>query len=113
MYKGEVVHIVGTLSSYLGELGQEEHPNGKNWMRINNPVAMKYEGDQIKLLKLGGVEDLYKPYVDIKLPADVAYEVRVLDKASMLYDGYIKESRRKKPSLIVTPQAAGLKAVLR
>lgn len=113
MYKGKIVHIVGMLSSYVGELDQDEHPNGEDWIRIKNPCSMKITGsNQLMISKLGGVENMYRPYVDIKMPPDVAFEVRVVDKASVLYEAYIAQITQKKREHIVTPGEAGLKNVV-
>ncbi len=112
MYKGKIVHIVGMLSSYIGELQQGEHENGEDWIRIHNPCGLKITNNQLIIAKLGGVENMYLPYVDIKMPPDIAFEVRVVDKASVLYDKYIEQITQEKREHIVTPNEAGMKNVV-
>lgn len=108
-YKGKIVHVFGVLSSYLGEIDTQDHPNGKNWMRLHNPCIMENrlaEDKQtihLKLIKLGGTEELYAKHVDIKIPSDMCIEIREINKKGPLFDLYHKEIKRKKSKLIYTP----------
>jgi len=111
MYKGQVVHIVIGSMSYVGTLDQNEHPNGKDWLRINDPCGVSINGARITIAKIAGTLPIYRPFIDIRLPQGVVYRVHVVDKAGVLYEAYQNEIKHKEFQNIVLPGQPGLKAV--
>jgi len=110
MYKGEVVHFIGGLTEFLGELDQTEHPNGVNWYRIKNPcIVFTRNNEQMKRVEtvvalLSGPQKAYRRFVDIRIPPDSILEIRVLDKNGALYKHYYDEVNRIMPEKIILPE---------
>lgn len=111
MYEGKIIHIVGITNGYLGEVENKDHPNGKTWIRLLNPCAMHNQDNQINVITMCGPEELYEPFVDINLPGDLHYEIRVVKEGRALHAAYKKEISRKKSSIIATPNDIGLRLV--
>ena len=111
MYNGEVIHFIGGVHDYLGELDQSEHPMGSDWYRIKNPcITFQQQDPQTQKLNnvvasMAGPNKAYQKFVDIRVPPDSIMEIRVLDKKGDLYKVYKQESERVAPSLIHMPSS--------
>jgi hypothetical protein len=111
MYKEQVIHFKGGINEWMGELDQAPHKMGKNWYRINNPVMIRYLGDgRLGLTAIQGPDNMYKKFIDIRVPEDSILEILTVDREGGLYKAYIKESAREKSNIIVSPNS-GLKLV--
>uniref|UniRef100_A0A6M3III3 Uncharacterized protein n=1 Tax=viral metagenome TaxID=1070528 RepID=A0A6M3III3_9ZZZZ len=110
MYKAEIIHFIGGLTEFVGELDQSEHPNGLNWYRIRNPcIIFTRENKEMKRIDtvvalLSGPQKVYRKFVDIRIPEDSILEIRVLDKNGALYEHYSKEVNRIMPEKIILPE---------
>jgi len=117
MYKGEIIHFIGGITEYIGELDQTEHPKGTGWYRIKNPcyfVQQKSpDGKSITLgvSRIWGVDKLYRKYVDLYCPPDSLIEIRTLDKNGGLYKSYMNQLERPSLDKIIPPTGADLQAV--
>jgi hypothetical protein len=107
MYKGEIIHFISGNTEFLGEIDQGVHPNGENWLRIKNPCLIAYNPEKqgVMIAKMGGIDDVYRPFVDIRIPSNAVMQIRVLDKASELYKTYHRQIEQMKPKNIVLPGA--------
>lgn len=111
MYNSEIIHFIGGVHDYIGELDQSEHPMGKNWYRIKKPCITFSQRNEEKqrvdnvVASMVGPHKTYRKFVDIRVPEDSIMEIRVLDKNGDLYKFYQKESNRVSPSLIVMPDS--------
>jgi hypothetical protein len=108
MYNGEIIHFIGGLTEYIGEMDQGQHPMGKGWYRIKNPAWVLTTSDGNDKLhtvvgRLGGPQHAYRKFVDIFIPEQSLIEIRVLEKDSDLYKFYLKEVNRPKSELIHLP----------
>lgn len=108
IYKGQVVQFIGGPQEYLGEL--EEHPT-PGWVRIKNPcmIGPKREGDMVRVMivKHGGHQKAYRPYVDIWIPGDSIVEIRPLHPKGEMFKIYQKEIGRPDIENIIIPDGAG------
>lgn len=104
-YNGEIIHFMGGIHDYIGELSQTKpHPMGPHWYRINKPcITFLQQGPQ-KLVdvvaSMHGPFNKYRKFVDIYIPPDSTMEIRVLDKKGKLFKFYQEELSRKGPDLI-------------
>ena len=108
MYRDEIIHFQGGLHEYIGVLDQTEHPNGSGWWRIKNPcsyIVQQVNENTVKfrLVRIWGMDKLYRKFVDIYCPSDSLMEIRVLDKDGGLYKAYRQEIDRPDVSRIHLP----------
>ena len=107
MYKGEVIHFIGGLTEYIGQLEMSEHLNGKGWYRLNDPCVLVHEkkGEEVRtrISRLGGPKRVYRRFVDIFIPDAYPMEIRVLDKNNELYNVYFEAVNQVVPDRIVLP----------
>jgi hypothetical protein len=115
MYKGEVIHIIGGLNDYIGELDQSEHPNGPGWYRINKPVLSFLQQDDkgrpvnaLFAYKGAPGEQTYRDYVDIFIPPDDPKEIRTLVKDGPSHKIYMKIVNAKKSIIHLPNQGKGV-----
>ena len=105
-YKGKVIHFIGGINEYLGELDQSSALS-ENWIRIYNPVLVRFvtRGVETGLMveRLGGPGEAYEKFVDLWLPDTLRYEVRVLREDGHLYATYIKQREMPRIENIVLP----------
>ena len=112
MYRDEVIHFIGGVHDYLGELDQSEHPMGKHWYRIKKPCLIFRQEDAANkkmtqaVASLAGPQKAYLKYVDIYVPPESIMEIRTLDKNGKLYEIYKQEAERVAPSLIHMPDSS-------
>lgn len=106
-YAGEIIHFIGGMTPFLGELDQGDHPNGPNWYRIKNPCLIKLVPSEtgpktakIDVTTLEGDNNYYRKYVDIRIPPDSILEIRTLDKKGEFYKMYDAAQKRIKKGLI-------------
>ncbi len=105
-YKNEIIHFIGGLTPFLGELKQGDHPNGPSWYRIVNPCLVrvvqqtKESAPEVEVLTLEGSENNYRKFVDIRIPEDSIMEIRPLDKGGKLYKMYDAAQKRIKKGVI-------------
>lgn len=123
-YQGKVVQIMGGLHDFVGEIETFEdrpspspayearppiHPNGEGWIRILKPCTTEYVKEKhnrilCHIVRLGGPQHDYAPFVDIYIPPRQSlYEIRVLDTESQMHKVYQEEANRQKPKHIVLP----------
>jgi len=112
-YKEQIVHVIGGMNEYVGELDTAPHKNGSNWIRIKNPCKVNYMHDKagsqaIRLMSMYNSGTLYKQYVDIRLPDDPALEILTLLKDGDLMKNYLSQVTREKSAIIQMPNS-GLK----
>jgi len=106
-YKGEVVHIIGGIQEYIGEIEEGDHKNGIGWHRINNAcLTFKrvYDNDK-KIHTVVSALRGYRKFVDQYIPPDLPIEVLTLDKNDELYKVYKKEINQVKTSHIILPNS--------
>jgi hypothetical protein len=121
-YKGQVVHFMGGLHDFVGEIEtffQETdlpgmstapgvHPIGEGWIRINKPCltsTIKDKGRQLEQIgTMGGPGHNYQDFVDIYIPpGQSVMEVRVVDPESDMFRAYQRVVSQIKPKHIVLP----------
>jgi len=117
-YNGEIIHFIGGIHGYIGELDQSKHPMGEGWVRIKNPCAVDIVQDNKTkavnrvIARIWGIKKLYQKYVDIYCPKDSLKEIRVLDKQGEIYQVYQKELNRPDLNLIKAPTDGDIAKVL-
>jgi len=115
MYQNEVIHFVGGINEYIGELDQTKHPLGEGWLRINNPCRFYFEQQKdrfkVQISRIWGVDKLYRKFIDIYCPADSLKEIKVLDKNGGFYKAYMKELGRPDLNLIKAPTDADVASI--
>ncbi len=106
-YAGEIIHFIGGVTPFLGELDRGGHPNGSNWYRIHNPCLVRIvpspndpNKGMVDITTMEGDESAYRKYVDIRIPEDSILEIRVLDKQGNLYKMYDAAQKRIKKGVI-------------
>lgn len=111
VYKDEIVHMIGGLSTIVGELIECPHEEPE-WYRLKNPVRIIWEqkGDQARIHfhVIGGQEGMFKrDFMDFKIPQDAAIELNIVDKESDFYKSYKRalETPIIRSSAIVTPDS--------
>ena len=108
-YKGEIVHFIGGIHEFIGELQQDEHPLGPGWYRIKNAcLTFVRQNEKEKRLDtvvaaIDGPNKAYRTFVDFYLSPDMPIEIRVLDKNGGLYKFYNEEVNRIKADRIIIP----------
>lgn len=111
MYKDQIVRFTGGIHDWIGEIDQAPHKMGKNWYRILNPVMVAEDGKGgMRFHAVQGNENLFKKYVDLRIPDDCVIEIMTVDPSGAVMKAYKQESERKKSDLIL-PAGAGLKLV--
>jgi len=113
-YKGQVVHLFGSINEYVGELDTKPHKNGPGWYRILNPCVVFQQSDPQKgiltnvLMALTGPGNAYKKYVDIRIPDDFVIEIRTVNKSGNMYEFYKKEIDRVVANRIIIPDGSNV-----
>lgn len=115
VYKGKIVHFIGGIHEYVGELDTKTHPNGTGWFRLLNPcfymIQKKGQDYIVSLLRLWNVDKAYERYVDLFIPADSLVEIRELDETGQLYKSYKTELSKPSLDLIVAPTGEDLRNI--
>ena len=109
-YKDQIVRFTGGIHDWIGEIDQAPHKMGKNWYRLKNPVMVAEDAKGLRMLAVQGANNLFKKYVDIRVPDDCVIEILTVDPSGDVMKAYKQESERKKSDLIL-PAGAGLKLV--
>ena len=116
-YPGKVIHIIGGVREYIGEMGPLPHPNGPNWYRINNACQVihttrKNTNESVRLIQaIDGPQRDYEKYADLRIPEDSIIEITILNPKGNLHNLYKKEINAVKMDRIVAPGAADLEAI--
>lgn len=110
-YKGKIVHVIGGLHDFMGEIDTGPG-NGNGWIRINNPclvqsVQKKNEVGEL-ISKMGGPQRVYEDHVDIYIPPGQSIlEIRVLKEGGGLHHAYMKQINQPKIDRLVVPGMPG------
>ena len=110
MYNDETIQLSGGMNDFIGKLDQAPHPMGDGWYRIYEPCLIFTQDDpknkrRVQVLAyVPGIEKNFRNFVDVYIPKESCKEIRVLDKAGVLYKIYQKEISRKAPNLILVPE---------
>lgn len=106
-YKGKIVHFIGGIHEYLGEI---QWLDQTGWLRISNPVLARAhtQGKEagLYLERLGGPGEVYAKWVDLYIPLGQSLmEVRILMEGSSLHNAYMKQVNQPKIENIIIPGA--------
>jgi len=97
---GDIVHLIGGITEYAGEISLISEEKMGYWVSIKNPciLMMVQKGNQMlsTLSILGGPEYVYEHHVILYLPKDSLIEIRVLDREGGLYALYKKQAATPK-----------------
>lgn len=116
-YKDEVIVFGGGMTAYIGKLDQNPHPMGKGWIRINDPCTFEQAWDEqqhkyrVSMVRIWGVDNLYRRFVDIYCPPDSLKEIRVTDKKGGMYKKYKEEVNRPSMNLIRPPTDGDVRTI--
>jgi len=117
-YAGKVVHVIGGISEYIGELADHPMNEGEfcGWIRIKNPCLVQLHTDEagsikIRLMRIGGVQGNYRDRVDMHFPKDTFLEIRELMKSGTLCQAYRNELERPVLDKIIDPNAVDFKKI--
>lgn len=120
LYKDKIIHFIGGIHEYVGTIEfffdengvQQEHPNGPNWIRLNNPCRYRLEPAdkegfvKERLFRIQRDDKAYEPHVDIYSPIDSLKEIIILEEEGSLFKLYNNElSRQGYDRLVPASQA--------
>jgi hypothetical protein len=108
-YKGEVIHFIGGIHEFIGEVEVGPPMDHGRWYRIKNPCQSFVKQNEVQkrvdtiITSLAGPRKIYRKFVDLYVSHDMPLEIRVLDKNGELYKVYQQEVNRITPENIILP----------